>query len=112
MCFELTINCISFGYVRLLNLNTIFLFCLFSYFFFSGYLLLNFSTHCTDSVRLTTAFGSDHPVVSRSGRKSNLIYTCTVCIYEGKNYRMFCMMYNSLMYNSYCQGSGRKVEQS
>ena len=30
----------------------------------------------TDSVRLTTAFGSDHPVVSRSGRKSNLIYTC------------------------------------
>ena len=24
---------------------------------------------------------------------------------------MFCMMYNSLMYNSYCQGSGRKVEQ-
>ena len=66
----------------------------------------------TDSVRLTTAFGSDHPVVSRSGRKSNLIYTCTVCIYEGKNYRMFCMMYNSLMYNSYCQGSGRKVEQS
>ena len=30
----------------------------------------------TDSVRLTTAFGSDRPVVSRSGRKSNLIYTC------------------------------------
>ena len=34
------------------------------------------SKPCTDSVRLTTAFGSDHPVVSRSGRKSNLIYTC------------------------------------
>ena len=30
----------------------------------------------TDSVRLTTAFGSDHLVISRSGRKSNLIYTC------------------------------------
>ena len=43
----------------------------------------------TDSVRLTTAFGSDHPVVSR-------ISYIHVCIYEGKNYRMFCMMYNSL----------------
>ena len=32
-----------------------------------------FSLVITDSVRLTTAFGSDHPVVSRSGRKSNLI---------------------------------------
>ena len=35
----------------------------------------------TDSVRLTTAFGSDHPVVSRSGRKSNLIYTCMYILY-------------------------------
>ena len=38
--------------------------------------------NCTDSVRLTTAFGSDHPVVSRSGRKSNLIYTCMYRVAE------------------------------
>ena len=35
--------------------------------------LLSLLIITTDNVRLTTAFGSDHPVVSRNGRKSNLI---------------------------------------